>query len=153
MSTVFRIGEVARLSGCSPESIRHYEKLGLLEPPQRATNGYRYYTHQAIQELGFIRHGRELGLDLQTIGQLLALARDPDADCRAADRIARYHLERIEDRIAGLERLADELRSVTEQCGGGRVRDCRIIEALFRAAVPSNQDGAKRTNNPSQPDG
>ncbi|RFA26820.1 transcriptional regulator [Alkalilimnicola ehrlichii] len=130
---MFKIGEVARLSGCSRETIRHYEKLKLLNPPRRAANGYRYYDETAIKRLGFIRHGRSLGLDLQTISELLALAEHPDSDCASADRIARHHLERLEERIASLERLADELRSVVVQCGGGRVADCRIIEALFDA--------------------
>lgn len=143
MSTAYRIGDVARISGCSRESIRHYEKLGVLEPPRRAANGYRYYSEEAIRQLGFIRHGRALGLDLDTIRELLALAADPEADCTEADRIASYHLERIEERIALLTRLADELRSVIAQCGGGRVADCRIIEALFQpppAAVPTAEE-------------
>lgn len=140
MSESFRIGEAARLSGCSRESIRHYEKLGLLDPPPRAPNGYRYYPRRAIDELGFIRHGRELGLELETIRQLLALAREPEADCGEADRIASYHLARIEAHIAGLHRLASELRSVVAQCGGGRVADCRIIEALFEAPASDRHD-------------
>lgn len=148
MGDTYRIGEVAHLSGCSRESIRHYEKLGLLDPPARATNGYRYYSRRAIDELGFIRHGRELGLELETIRQLLALARDPEADCSEADRIASYHLERIETRIAGLQRLADELRSVVTQCGAGRVADCRIIEALFHA--PEHDDTAQSGLSTSQ---
>jgi len=139
MADWWRIGEVAELSGCSRESIRHYEKIGLLEPPRRAANGYRYYSHAAIRELGFIRHGRELGLELDTIRQLLTLARDPDADCSEADRIASYHLERIESRIASLQRLANELRWVTTQCSGGRIADCRIIETLYEP-IPGIQD-------------
>ncbi|AGA34081.1 Transcriptional regulator, MerR family [Thioalkalivibrio nitratireducens DSM 14787] len=127
-----RIGEVARLSGCSPETIRHYEKLGLLETPLRSTSGYRRYDVAAVDRLGFIRHGRELGLDLRAIGELLALADHPDADCRAVDRIASRHLERIEARIASLQQLAEELRAMVTQCRGGRVAECRIIEALFR---------------------
>ncbi len=131
MRRMLKIGEVARLSGCSPETIRHYEKLKLLEPPKRGANGYRLYTEEAINRLGFIRHGRALGLDLQTISELLALADDPDADCSAADRIASHHLKLLEERIESLSRLADELRAVISQCRGGRVAECRIIEALF----------------------
>ena len=131
MSTLYRIGEVARLSGCSPETIRHYEKLRLFNAPQRGENGYRYYTDDAVRRLGFIRHGRALGLDLATIRELLELADDPEADCAAADRIAAAHLELVESRIESLERLADELRAVLTQCGGGRVAECRIIEALY----------------------
>lgn len=128
---MFKIGEVAQLSGCSAESIRHYEKLGLLEPPRRVANGYRYFADAAVSRLGFIRHGRTLGLDLQTISELLALADDPDADCSVADRIATRHLAHIEERVRSLERLADQLRAVISQCRGGRVAECRIIESLY----------------------
>jgi DNA-binding transcriptional MerR regulator len=71
--------EVARLSGRSPETIRHYEKLGLLEALFRSSNGHRLYDIDAVDRLGFIRHGLKLGLDLRTIGELLALADHPDA--------------------------------------------------------------------------
>lgn len=132
MKALLRIGELAGSSGCSPETIRHYERLGLLARPQRTANGYRLYSPETADRLGFIRHGRELGLDLQTIRELLALADNPDADCAAADRIASRHLESLEARIAALQKLADELRVVASQCRGGRVADCRIIEALFK---------------------
>ena len=132
MKPSLRIGEVARLSGCSPETIRHYEKLRLLEAPLRSSHGYRLYDVDAVDRLGFIRHGRELGLDLRTIGELLALVDHPNADCRAVDSIASKHLEQIEARIASLQQLADELRAMVSQCRGGRVAECRIIEALFR---------------------
>ncbi|MCC5857260.1 MAG: helix-turn-helix domain-containing protein [Ectothiorhodospiraceae bacterium] len=132
MPAQFRIGEVAKRTGCSPEIIRHYEKLGLLDPPRRAPNGYRYYTEEAMGRLGFIRHGRTIGLDLQTIRELLSLADRPEAGCEQADRIARHHLARLEERIVSLNRLADELRSLVSQCRGGRIADCRIIEALFQ---------------------
>lgn len=131
MPWILRIGEVAKRSGCSPETIRHYEKLGLLAPPSRAANGYREYSPEAVKRLGFIRNGRNLGLDLDTIRQLLELADQPDADCGAADRIAQRHLGLVEARIDSLTRLAEELRAVVDQCEGGRVAQCRIIEALF----------------------
>ena len=147
MNTAYRIGAVARVSGCSRETIRHYEKMGLLAPPKRGANGYRYYTDEAIRQLGFIRHGRALGLELETIRELLELAANPDADCTEADRIDSYHLARIEERIARLRRLADELRSVVTQCSGGRVAGCRIIEALFEPP-PVNRTAERGQPNP-----
>ena len=141
MKPSLRIGEVARLSGCSPETIRHYEKVGLLEAPLRSSSGYRVYDIDAVDRLGFIRHGRELGLDLCTIGKVLALADDPDADCRAVDGIASKHLHQIEARIASLQQLAGELRAMVSQCRGGRVAECRIIEALFRRGSEISSPG------------
>jgi len=142
MTRMLRIGEVAARSGCSPETIRHYEKLGLLAPPRRAPNGYREYGPDAVKRLGFIRNGRALGLDLDTIRELLELADQPDADCSAADRIAQRHLQLVEERIDALSRLADELRSVVAQCQGGRVADCGIIETLFPEGDAGRSDGA-----------
>lgn len=141
MKPSLRIGEVARLSGCSPETIRHYEKVGLLEAPLRSSSGYRVYDIDAVDRLGFIRHGRELGLDLRTIGELLALADHPDADCRAVEGIASKHLQQIEAGIASLQQLAGELRAMVSQCRGGRVAECRIIEALFRRGSEISSPG------------
>lgn len=132
MGPLLRIGEVAKLSGCSPETIRHYEKLGLLEAPLRSSRGYRRYDVDAVDRLGFIRHGRELGLDLRTIGELLALADHPDAGYRSVDGIASKHLQQIEARIASFQQLAYELRAMMSQCRGGRMAECQIIGALFK---------------------
>jgi DNA-binding transcriptional MerR regulator len=130
MGETFRIGEVAAQTGCSVESIRHYEKLGLLPKAQRGEQGYRFYSRQTLERVGFIRHGRALGLDLHTIQELLALSDNPDADCSAADDIASRHLEQLEQRIRALQALADELQQLVHQCRGGRTAECRIIRAL-----------------------
>ena len=131
MTHVYRIGEVAARTGCSPESIRHYEKLGLLPPPQRGEQGYRHYDQAALERISFIRHGRNLGLDLHSIQELLALSDHPDTDCSAADDIASRHLAHLEARIAKLQALADELRQVVHQCRGGKAADCQIIQTLY----------------------
>lgn len=131
MKNTYRIGEVATRTGCSPESIRHYEKLGLLPPPKRSEQGYRHYDQAALERIGFIRHGRNLGLDLHSIQELLALSDHPDTDCGAADDIATRHLQHLEARIAKLQALAEELRQVVHQCRGGKAADCQIIQTLY----------------------
>lgn len=133
MSEYLLIGQVAEQSGCSRETIRHYEKLGLLPAPKRQANGYRYYGPGSVARLRFIRHGRELGLELSTIRELLALSDHPEDDCTQINRIAEAHLHRVESQITRLQRLADELRSVVHQCSGGRVAECRIVESLYHA--------------------
>lgn len=132
MHNFFRIGEVATLTGCSVESIRHYEKQGLLPKVQRSEQGYRFYSSQAVERIGFIRHGRALGLDLNTIQELLNLSDNPDADCAAADAIASRHLMALEQRIQSLQALADELRQLVQQCRGGSTAECQIIQALHQ---------------------
>ena len=129
MVDYLRIGEVAQLTGCSVETIRHYEKINLIDPPQRGANGYRGYTDAALGQLRFIRHARALGFDLPTVRELLDLAQHPDADCSTADRIASHHLQRVEHHIVSLQRLATALRTLVNQCRGGNVAECRIIEA------------------------
>ncbi|HDZ46576.1 hypothetical protein LCGC14_0640120 [marine sediment metagenome] len=131
MKPTYRIGQVATRTGCSPESIRHYEKLGLLVAPQRGEQGYRHYDQASLERIGFIRHGRSLGLDLHSIQELLALSDHPDTDCAAADEIASRHLEHVEERIAALQVLANELRQVVHQCRGGKAANCKIIKALY----------------------
>ncbi|WP_016914773.1 MULTISPECIES: MerR family transcriptional regulator [Halomonadaceae] len=131
MTLIYRIGEAATRTGCSPESIRHYEKLGLLPPPKRGEQGYRHYDQAALERISFIRHGRNLGLDLHSIQELLALSDRPDTDCGAADAIASRHLAHMEARIAKLQALADELRQVIHQCRGGKAADCQIIQTLY----------------------
>ncbi|KDE39130.1 MAG: MerR family transcriptional regulator [Nitrincola lacisaponensis] len=145
MSDILRIGQVAGLTGCSVESIRHYEKLGLLRPPKRSAQGYRYYDQHSVERIGFIRHGRALGLDLHTIQALLNLADNPDADCTAADDIASHHLEQLEQRIEALQALADELRQLVHQCRGGHTRDCRIIQTLFQPTETTNKTGFRES--------
>lgn len=138
MARTYRIGDVARRSGCSVETIRHYEKLGLLERPSRDPNGYRRYTEEDLRRVRFVRHGRALGLDLATIRELLALAQSPQADCRnTVNRIAQRHLAEIEARIAALACLAEELRAVIARCDGGPVAACRVLEALYEPGAVS----------------
>ncbi|WNL41559.1 helix-turn-helix domain-containing protein [Halomonas sp. PAMB 3264] len=139
MSNVYRIGEVAQRTGCSPESIRHYEKLGLLKPPARGEQGYRYYSDEALSRIGFIRHGRELGLDLGTIQELLTLSDQPEHSCAVADDIASRHLTHLEERIRALQALADELRQVVDQCRGGTAAECRIIQTLYEHQLPHSK--------------
>ncbi|WP_447555461.1 MerR family transcriptional regulator [Vreelandella sp. EE22] len=131
MKSLYRIGEVAKRTGCSPESIRHYEKLGLLTPPSRGEQGYRLYSDAALSRVGFIRHGRELGLDLHTIQELLALSDQPERSCATVDDIASRHLNHLEERIRALQALAGELRHVIDQCRGGKTANCRIIQTLY----------------------
>lgn len=145
MTHAYRIGEVATRTGCSPESIRHYEKLGLLPPPQRGEQGYRRYDQAALERISFIRHGRNLGLDLHSIQELLTLSDHPDTDCSAADDIASRHLAHLETRIAKLQALADELRQVVHQCRGGKAADCQIIQTLYEHHSSCSERGCGAT--------
>ncbi|WP_018699881.1 MerR family transcriptional regulator [Amorphus coralli] len=126
----YSIGQLARLSGCKAETIRYYERIRLIPPPQRAASGYRTYGEDDVRRLRFVRHGRELGFPLDAIRALLDLSDHPNRDCAAADRLCSAQLADVRDRIRSLQRLEAELSSILDQCRGGRVADCRVLEAL-----------------------
>lgn len=124
------IGEVSKRCGVKVATIRYYEGIGLLPPPPRSQGNRRTYGTADVQRLTFIRHARELGFDTDAIRQLLALAGLPEQPCDGADAIARAHLAGIEDRIARLVALRNELRVMVEPGPHGRIAECRVIEVL-----------------------
>jgi DNA-binding transcriptional MerR regulator len=130
MSTGISIGAAASRTGIKVPTIRYYEEIGLLPAPPRTGSNRRLYGEDEVRRLNFIRHSRELGFEVADIRELLAMAAEPQASCHQADSIARSHLSEIERRIASLQALKGELTRMIEECGHGRICDCRIIEAL-----------------------
>jgi len=129
-ATEFPIGALAAATGCNVQTIRFYEKIGLIDPPARTEGGQRRYGAKAAQRLGFIRHARALGFEVAAIRELLDLADQPDRSCAEADRIARGHLEAVRAKILRLAALESELARMVAACGEGRIADCRVIEVL-----------------------
>jgi DNA-binding transcriptional MerR regulator len=124
------IGELARRSGVKVPTIRYYEEIGLLPSPPRTTGNQRRYGQQELERLNFIRHSRDLGFKVEDIRQLLDMTAAPQASCHQADSIAQNHLAEMDRRIASLTSLRAELARMIDECGHGRVCDCRIIEVL-----------------------
>jgi Cu(I)-responsive transcriptional regulator len=124
------IGELSRRAAVKVPTIRFYEERGLLPKPERTEGNRRTYGEADVRTLRFIRHARELGFEIEDIRALLDLAGHPDRPCGEADAIARKHLADIDDRIARLTGLRQEMQAMVEQCSGGHVRECRIIEVL-----------------------
>lgn len=129
-----QIGELARVSGVHLETIRYYEREGVLPRPARLANGRRVYSSADARQLGFIRHARELGFDLTQVRALLALQEEPEASCTEASRMAQTQLDSVESRIARLMVLREELRRMIAECRDGAVAECRVIEALTEPA-------------------
>ena len=125
-----KIGQLARAAGTNGETVRYYERIGLLPRPVRTGSNYRDYSAQDVDRLAFIRHARGLGFELTDIRSLIELAEQPDRDCTDADAIASRHLAAVEAKIDQLERLRGELARMVSQCHGGQVASCRIIETL-----------------------
>ncbi|HMO74837.1 MAG TPA: helix-turn-helix domain-containing protein [Sphingopyxis sp.] len=130
-----KIGELARATGANIETIRYYERIGLLPEPDRTAANYRSYGAAHRARLIFIRHSRELGFTIEEIRSLLDLSDHPERDCAEADRIATGHLEQVEAKIAQLTTLRDELGRIVGRCRGGLAGDCRVIEALADHAL------------------
>lgn len=124
------IGTLARLAKTKVQTIRYYEKIGLLPEAPRSPGGQRRYDTAALERLRFIRHGRDLGFSLDAIRELIALSDRPDTSCEEADRIARRHLGAVRGRLERLRALETELERMVAQCAGGTVSDCRVIEVL-----------------------
>lgn len=124
------IGDLSRRTSVKVPTIRYYEQIGLLPEPPRSDGGQRRYGQGQVDRLNFIRHARELGFEIDDIRELLAMTEQPQASCHQADSIALAHLAEVDRRIASLEALRGELSRMVEECGHGRVCDCRIIEAL-----------------------
>ena len=124
------IGRLAREGDCKVQTIRYYEQIGLMPAPARTEGNQRRYGRQHVQRLAFIRHARELGFPLDAVRELLSLSDDADRSCAAADAIARDHLVAVERRIARLTALKTELERMIEQCRGGSIADCHVIEVL-----------------------
>lgn len=133
----FTIGHLAAQTGCRVQTIRYYEQIGLIPKPARTEGNQRRFGEKHLQRLAFIRHSRELGFPLDEIRELMRLADDPDRSCEVVDRIAKRQLRQVENRVARLLTLRDELKRMIRQCRGGRVADCRIIQALASYAKSS----------------
>ena len=124
------IGRLARQTGVGIETIRFYEREGLLTPPQRSVSGYRQYPPETAERLGFIRRAKALGFSLTEIRQLLDLA-SPTGERGQIKALAEHKLAEIEQRIEELQRMRHALSELTRQCSGhGPVAGCPIIEAL-----------------------
>jgi len=129
-SGTFSIGELAQATGTKVETIRYYERIGLLQSPARTGGNYRAYARSHLERLSFVRRGRDLGFSLDEVRELLRLSDDREQSCADVDRIARLHLTEVERKLSDLKALRAELRQMVDQCQHGTIAECRIIEAL-----------------------
>lgn len=128
------IGEVARRADCKVETVRYYERIGILPPPERSAGGQRRYATAHLMRLNFVRRARDLGFTLGEVRNLLELADDRDRTCVQVAAVARAHLGGIRAKIANLRRLETVLDDLVAACADGTRPDCPIIETLYREA-------------------
>lgn len=140
------IGRVAEAADCKVQTIRYYEQIGLLPTPPRTAGNQRRYSQSDVDRLLFIRHARGLGFPIDAVRDLLSLSNMPDHSCDAADAIARAQLQNVEHRISRLTALKSELERMIEQCSGGQISDCRVIEALSDHSTCTDADHTDPTS-------
>ncbi|TNE56971.1 MAG: MerR family transcriptional regulator [Alphaproteobacteria bacterium] len=130
MEGQFTIGPLAEASGVKVQTVRYYEQIGLMPAPHRSEGNQRLYSQPHVDRLAFIRHARDLGFSLNDVRELLELQDKPDLSCGEADQIASQHLNEIERKIMRLQALKTELARMVDQCAGGVISNCRVIEIL-----------------------
>ena len=126
-----KIGEIANLTGCSVQTIRFYEKEGLLESQRRSDGNFRLYDETAVEQLNFIRHCRSLDLSLPEIRQLIDLRGSPEARCDEVNQMIDRHIDQVEERIKELDGLMRQLVELRSHCASDRtVEQCGILNDL-----------------------
>lgn len=129
------IGELAKQTGCKIETIRYYEKIGMMPKPSRSSGGHRIYVLEHVKRLLFIRRGRELGFSLQSIRDLLKLADRKTTSCKKVKDITSAHLEEVQGKITDLQSLEKVLGELVKRCKGRTIPDCPIIESLMHPST------------------
>lgn len=126
------IGTLSTQTGCNIETIRYYEREGLMPDPPRTDGGHRLYEEEHVKRLTFIRRSRELGFTLDEVRGLLRLVDGGHYTCAEVRTLTLEHLEEIRRKTTDLKRLGKVLKEMAAQCTGDEVPECPIIEALFK---------------------
>lgn len=129
-----KIGELATMAGCDAQTIRYYEREGLLEAPEREASGYRRYADRHLTRLQFIRHCRTLDIPLAEVRRLLDYAQAPRQSCHEVDALLDDHIERVRRQVTALTFLERQLVALRRQCkGASSKRPCAIIDSFMSA--------------------
>ena len=131
MTESLKIGDLATRAGCPVETIRYYEREGLLRAPVRSNGNYRLYSKAHVERLSFIRHCRALDMTLEEIRRLLHFRDSPQENCDGANQLLEQHIGHVAARIADLNALARQLKALRRQCRAAKeARDCGILNKL-----------------------
>ena len=127
---MLNIGDAARATGVSAKMIRHYEEVGLLAAPRRTESGYRQYSAAEVHTLRFIRHARDLGFSIHTIGELVGLWQDRKRPSRQVKALAQAHIVELEQKAQEILVMKATLEHLVHCCKGDERPDCPILENL-----------------------
>ncbi len=124
-------GQLAKKAGVNPETIRYYERMGLLPEAIRTKSGYRLFSEEDVKRIRFIKKAKELGFSLKEIKELLALRFETKGECREVKKLAEEKLMDIQKRIEDLEKIKSTLEYLIEQCPEkGSILECPIITSI-----------------------
>jgi len=130
-----RIGELARATGTKAETIRYYEREGILPAADRTDSNYRDYSDNHLGALTFIRRARQLGFSMAQVRELLALSDQDDNPCQDVDGLVQQQLAEVERKISDLMVLREELGQMLRSCQADKIGECEIIASLGRHSV------------------
>jgi len=125
-----KIGELAKLTDCQVETVRYYEREGLLPPPARSDGNYRLYTQAHVERLTFIRNCRSLDMTLEEIRSLLSLRDSPQDQCENVNALIDEHIQHVNARVASLQALQAQLLELRQRCIDGTLEHCGILQQL-----------------------
>ena len=128
-----RRSDLARATGCNLETIRYYEKIGIMPDPPRSVKGYRSYDDTHVKRLKFVMRSRDLGFSLEEVRGLLGLVDDRSRTCADVQLIAEDHLTDVQAKIADLQRIERVLSDTVARCTGDAAPECAVIDALLDA--------------------
>lgn len=126
-----RIGELARQTGCQIETIRYYERVGILPQPQRGQNNYRHYRESHRRRLQFVRRCRGLGFSLDEVRVLLRMIDGGVSSCAEVEALGLEHLKDVRAKIVDLRQMESTLSELVSHCEGGNTPDCSLLTELF----------------------
>ena len=129
-----RIGELAQATGTKAETIRYYEREGILPYADRTDSNYHDYSEDHLATLTFVRRARELGFSMAQVRELLALSDRDDKPCQDVDRLARSQIDEVQRKIDDLTAMRDELSRMLAACDTDEIGQCRIVESLANGA-------------------
>lgn len=144
------IGALSRRTGVNIETVRYYERIGLLPPPARSEGGHRLYGGGHLMRLNFVRRARDLGFTLDEIRGLLELAEKRDRPCSEAREVAVGHLSDVRAKIADLRTMERVLVEMVARCAEGTTPECPLIEALFDPTSGEGGESRSRRGQPNQ---
>jgi len=140
------IGELAQAAGIGVETVRFYERRGLLERPVRPARGFRTYPRAALERVAFVRAAQELGFTLKEVRDLLALRSAPATDCAAVRGRAAAKLAQLDTRMARLSRMRGTMHALLARCPGrGALADCPIVAALCAPRPAARAKASERS--------